>query len=204
MSKPLEFKELQERVWGESESVDHPEGGKVWLRPPEFSEIRLLHDLLHTEISPGAGTQETMSRVFAHNRDSFWLIEHLSAAEETPRIIGFYSFLPLNAQGRAALEARTLDTADPPLSALAHFGEAPAALYIWAIVARRLVRPLMPSIARAMGQLYADAPIFARVATEDGRKAGIGTGFAALAAAADIQLGSLIQLPPWSKGGALA
>ena len=174
------------------------------MRPPELSEIPLLHDLLHTEISLGAGTGDTMSKVFVYNRDSFWLIEHLSPSGEAPSIIGFYSFLPLNAEGRAALEARTLDTASPPLSLLAPFGEAPAALYIWAIVARRLMRRLMPSIARAMGLLYADAPIFACVATEDGRKAGIGTGFSASAGAPEIQLGSLIQLPPWSQGGALA
>jgi hypothetical protein len=204
MTKLLEYNELRERIWGQSESVDHPGGGTVWLRPPEMFEIPLLHDLLHTEISLGTGTRETMSKVFAYNRDSFWLIEHLSPSGEARNIIGFYSFLPLNSEGRAALEARTLDTANPPLSSLAPFGEAPAALYIWAIVARRLTRRLMPSIARAMGLLYADAPIFACVATEDGRKAGIGTGFSTSAGAPEIQLGSLIQLPPWSQGGTLA
>ncbi|HEY2032115.1 MAG TPA: hypothetical protein VGH02_00370 [Rhizomicrobium sp.] len=204
MPKLLEYKELRERVWGQAEAIEHPDGGTVWLRPPESSEIPVLRDLLHTEITPGAGTLDTMTKVFAHNRDSFWLIEQLSLSGGAPSVIGFYSFLPLNAEGRAALEAHTLNTIDPPLSLLAPFGEAPAALYIWAIVARRLMRRLMPSIARAMGLLYADAPIFARVATEDGRKAGIGTGFSASAGAPEIQLGSLIQLPPWSKGGALA
>jgi hypothetical protein len=145
-----------------------------------------------------------MTRVFAHNRDSFWLIEHLAPESETPRVAGFYAFLPLNAAGRAALETRTLNTADPPLSALAPFGEAPSALYIWAIVARRMVRRLMPSIARAMGLLYADAPIFARVATEDGRKAGVGSGFTSATEKTEIQVGGLMRLPPWSQGGALA
>ena len=204
MPKLLEYKELRERVWGPVEAVSHPQGGTVWLRPPDACEIPLLHDLLHSEISPGAGTLDTMAKVFAHNRDSFWLIEHLSSAEDVPKIVGFYSFLPLNAQGRAALEAGTLDTIAPPLSLLAAFGDAPAALYVWAIVARRLMHRLMPSIARAMGLLYADAPIFARVATEDGRKAGIAIGFSAASEAAGVQLGSLIQLPPWSRGGALA
>jgi hypothetical protein len=204
MPKRLEYKGLRERVWGASESVEHPDGGKVWVRPPEFSEIRGLHRLLHAEISPQAGTLETMARVFAHNGDSFWLIEHLPPATETPTTIGFYAFLPLNAAGSAALEASTLDTADPPLAMLAPFGEAPAALYIWAIVARRLMRRLMPAIARAMGLLYADAPLFARIATEDGRKAGIGAGFAPAASAPQIGVGSLIRLPAWSRGGALA
>ncbi|HSC59693.1 MAG TPA: hypothetical protein VLC29_00560 [Rhizomicrobium sp.] len=204
MPKPLQINEIRERVWGQSESVEHPQGGKVWLRPPEPCEIPLLHDLLRTEISPGAGSRETMSKVFACNRDSFWLIEHLSAPGEPAKIIGFYSFLPLNAEGLARLEARTLDTSDPPLSLLARSGESPAARYVWAVVARRLMWRLMPSIARAMGLLYADAPIFARVATEDGRKACIGTGFSAPPDAPQIQLGSLIRLPPWGQGGALA
>jgi hypothetical protein len=201
--KRLYFKELRERVWGANESVDHPCGGKVWLRPPEACEIPALHKLLHTEISPHAGSLEIMAAVFAHNRDSFWVVEHLTPDSANLNLIGFYSFLPLNAAGRAALEARTLDRSAPSLSLLVPFGEAPAAIYIWAIVARRLTRRLMPSLARAMGLLYADAPIFAFVMTEDGRKASVGAGFAA-AARAQIDVGSFVQLPPWSQGGALA
>lgn len=203
MPKLLEFKDLRERVWGQSESVDHPEGGKVWLRPPEACEISTLHRLLHTEISPYAGSLEIMAAVFAHNRDSFWIVEHLPPDSAKPNVIGFYSFLPLNAAGRAALEARTLDRSAPPLSLLAPFGEAPVAIYIWAIVARRLTRRLMPSLARAMGLLYANAPIFAFVVTEDGRKASVGAGFAATSRS-QIDVGSFVQLPPWSQGGALA
>jgi hypothetical protein len=58
-----------------------------------------------------------MTRVFAHNSDSIWLIEHLPPESETPKAIGFYAFLPLTTEGHAALKAHTLDTADPPLSA---------------------------------------------------------------------------------------
>jgi hypothetical protein len=144
-----------------------------------------------------------MSAVLAHNRDSFWAVEHLPPDKAAPIIVGFYSFLLLNMAGRTALETRRLDRAAPHLSLLAPFGEAPAAIYIWAIVARRLTRRLMPSLARAMGLLYADAPIFAFVMTEDGRKASVGAGFTA-SAHAQIDVGSFIQLPPWSQGGALA
>lgn len=144
-----------------------------------------------------------MAAVFAHNRDSFWVVEHLPPDSADTKIIGFYAFLPLNASGRAALEASTFDRAAPPLSLVAPFGEAPAAIYIWAIVARRLTRRLMPSLARAMGLLYADAPIFAFIMTEDGRKASVGAGFGA-AARSQIDVGSFVQLPAWSQGGALA
>lgn len=204
MTIAINNNELRERVWGHCESVEHPNGGKVWLRPPEMFEIALLHRLLHTEISPQAGTLETMQAVFAHNRDSFWIVERSEPGSNMPAVVGFYSFLPLNASGRAALETQSLDRTAPPLSLLASYGEAPAALYIWAIVARGLVRRMMPLIARAMGLLYANAPIYAFVATEDGRKAGVGVGFSPSGAEPQVQLGSLMRLPPWSGGGALA
>jgi hypothetical protein len=142
-----------------------------------------------------------MAGVFLRNSDSFWIIEHLPQDGEQPRLAGFYAFLLLTADGLHALKAGTLNRTEPPLPFLAPQGTKPAAIYIWAIVARRLMRRMMPLIARAMGApLYADAPIYAVVATEDGRKAGVGTGFAASQAGSGIQLGSLMQLPPWSQG----
>lgn len=202
MPKLLKSNGLRDRVWGVSESVEHPEGGRVWVRPPESNEIRDLHRLLHTEISPQAGTLETMTRVFAHNRDCFWLIEHRAPQSESPKIIGFYAFLPLTAEGHAALRAHTLDTADPPLSALAPFGDAPAAVYIWAILARRLTRRLDPVISRAMGWRYAGAPLYARVTTADGLKSGVGAGSASVSGETKIGMGSLIRVP--TSGGALS
>lgn len=203
MPDPIEFSSLRERVWGPGESVEHPEGGHVWVRPPGFAEIRLLHGLLIAEISPRAGTLETMARVFAHNSDSFWLIEHLASESETPKTVGFYAFLPLTTKGRAALEADALNTADPPLSTLAPFGDVPAALYIWAIVARKLTRRLDPVIARAMGLRYAGIPLYARVATAEGLKSGLGAGSRSISEDAQIGIGSLIRLPARSRGRAL-
>jgi len=201
MAKLLESKGLRERVWGPGESVEHPEGGMVWVRPPELSEIRHLHGLLHAEISPQAGTLATMMRVFAHNPDSFWLIERLPPESDTRRTIGFYAFLPLTEQGHAALKADTLDTADPPLSALAPFGQVPAALYLWAILARRLAKTLDPLIARAMGLRYAGVPLYARVTTTAGLKSGVGAGSTSVADT-QIGMGSLIRIPSPNRGGA--
>ena len=203
MPDPIEFNGLRERVWGPGESVEHPEGGRVWVRPPGLAEIRLLHELLVAEISPQAGTRETMVRVFAHNSDSFWLIEHLASGSEAPKIAGFYAFLPLTAEGLAALEAHTLNTADPPLQALAPFGEAPAAVYVWAIVARRLTRTLDRVIARAMGLRYAGVPLYARVATAEGLQSGIRAGSTSISNT-EIAMGSLIRLPARSRGSALS
>jgi hypothetical protein len=164
-------------------------------------EIPHLHALLHSEVSRDAGTAAAMSGVFLHNADSFWVIEHLPDGATEPKIAGFYAFLLLKKEGLDALKAGTLDRTDPPLSLLAPGGTIPAAIYIWAIVARRLMRRMMPLIARAMGApLYAHAPMYAVVATEDGRKAGIGQGFSPSRGEHEIQLGSLMQLPSWSQG----
>ncbi|MGN6515271.1 MAG: GNAT family N-acetyltransferase [Rhizomicrobium sp.] len=178
--------------------MEHPEGGKVWIRPPEATEIPEIHRLLLQEVSPDAGPVEAMMDVFAHNSDSLWAIECGSPAG-TVSIIGFYAFLMLNRAGLSALQAGTLQRTRPPLACLAPFGEEPAAIYVWAVVARRLAKRLRPLIARALGTLYKDVPIFAFVATEGGRKAGADRGFTASGAGAQLQVGQLMQLPAWSE-----
>jgi hypothetical protein len=91
MKKLLNFKELWEPVWGASESVGRPSGGKVWLHPPGFHEIPLLSGLLHTEVSSLTGT---LQAIFAHNRDSFWAAEHLPPGCELPTVFGLHAVLP--------------------------------------------------------------------------------------------------------------
>lgn len=189
---------LKTSAWGANESVEHPKGGRVWVRPPESREIAQIHRLLHQEVSPDAGSVETMMEVFAHNSDSLWAIEHLSPAG-VATIVGFYAYLMLNHAGLSALQAGTLNRAAPPPAYLAPFGEEPAAIYVWAVVARRLGKRLRPLIARALGPLYKDAPIFAFIATEGGRRAGADRGFTASDGRERLHLGQLMQLPPWSE-----
>jgi hypothetical protein len=138
-----------------------------------------------------------MMAVHARNSDSFWIVEHL-APGGSPYVLGFEAFLPLTRIGREMLEAGKLNGASPPLWAVAPTGEAPAALYIWAIVARRVAKYLSPLFARALGPLYKDAPLFAFVATEGGRKASVGSGFSG-PDAGEISIGSFIRLPSWNE-----
>lgn len=191
-------KGLNAQIWGPNESAEHPEGGRVWVRPPDSDEIPLLHRLLHQEVSPDAGSVETMSAVFAHNRDSLWAIEHQSAAGVLS-IVGFYAYLMLNRAGFAALRAGALNRAAPALDCLAPYGEEPAAIYVWAVVARRLAKRLQPIIARALGPFYKDAPIFAFIATEGGRRAGVDGGFTPSDGDGQLHVGGLMQLPAWSE-----
>lgn len=199
--KRSEINGLPERVWGPRVSVNHPQGGRVWVRPPELLEIPQLNRLLHEEVSADAGSADVMAAVFAHNSDCLWVIERFCMDGGGPNIAGFYAMLLLNEKGKEALEAGTLNRTSPSLELLVPFGEKPAAIYIWAIVARRLVRRLMPLITRAMGSLYAAAPFYAFAATEDGCKACVGQGFSTQEKAeANIRLGSFVRLPSWNEG----
>ena len=191
-----EIKRLLGKSWGPSVAAEHPDGGVMWIRPPEFSEFPYLHHLLVSEISPDAGSMETMIAVFRKNSDSFWVVDHLPPQAEAPHIAGFYAFLPLNKEGVEALEADTLDRANPPLTMIAPFATEPAGMYLWAVVARKIAKRINPLIDRGMGKIYLHVPVYAAASTEGGLKAGTERGFAS---DGGNRKGKLMKLPPPSK-----
>lgn len=197
--KDKDFNHLKGRSWGAQVNVEHPDGGVMWIRPPELSEFTQLHRLLETEVSKDTGSVETMISVFRINPDSFWAIDHLSPDAEQPRLTGFYSFLPLNADGLAALESYTLDRASPPLSMIAPYGTEPAGIYLWAVVARKIAKRINPLIDKAMGPLYLNVPVYALASTDGGLKAGTERGFAPAGDRAQNSMGRLMKLPPPSR-----
>ena len=95
-------------------------------------------------------------------------------------------------------DARTLDRINPPLSMIVPFGETPAALYVWAVVGRGMLRRMIHPVARALGPNYYAAPVYAFLATESGRKAGTGVGFSPAGNSAQAHIGELIKMPPWT------
>lgn len=180
--------------FGPDYTVDHPEGGKIWIRHPEPIEMDFIHKLIVSEISPDAGTVEAMRRVLARNPDSFWLIEHVRDPGVIPQAIGFYAFLPLTAEGLVALERNTLDRRNPPTELVAAYGTIPAALYLWAVVARKLAKRVNPLIHLGLGESYATVPTYARAATEGGRKAANERGFTGVSDGS-AEIGTLVRLP---------
>ncbi len=48
-----------------------------------------------------------------------------------------------------------------------------------------------------MGPLYDGCPVYAFLATESGRQAGSGEGFAPAGGAKELRVGELIKMPPW-------
>ena len=164
--------ELVDGAW----ASPHPDGGVFWIRPARTEEIPDIHRLIALEISSAVGPVEAMARVFAKNPVALWRIEHRDTAGSV-RPIGMYGFLPLNEAGVEALKAGTLDRREPDLRFIAPAGEKPAALYVWAMVARKIGRLTYPVIKRALGSLHGDAPTYAIAATSGGSKAIRDRGF---------------------------
>ncbi len=195
-----DFNGLQVRRYGPGYAVEHPEGGRIWLRPARADEIGDLHAMIASEISSDVGPVEAMQSVFARNPNSFWAIERSGHNGNAATLVGMYGFLPLTEQGCEALRAGTLDRRTPQLDLVAPAGAKPAGLYVWAIVARRIRKLVYPLIKQALGPLYADVPVFAIPATRGGVKAVDDRGFVPVSGAAhsmgDLAILPIVRVPP--------
>lgn len=149
--------------------TSHPEGGAVLFRRALADEIATLHTLTVREIGPDTATLAVMQKVHQHNPDCLWSILREDGEGSPPRLVGYYGYLHLNAAGLAALEAGLFDAREPKLTELAPEAERPAAIYIWAMVARKLRALVSPLIPRALPkEIYGGLPILARAGTLGG------------------------------------
>lgn len=181
-------------------SAELPDGTVILVRRPSDAEIENIHDLTRTEITASTVPLPVIKAVHKHNKDSFWGV--YQAADASPeatreaRFIGYYSFLHLNEAGRAVLERAEFDGGNPDLNLLVEHGERPAAIYVWAVVARRVARIATPLTARALGKaLYGGLPIYTTAGTMGGLQAIKGYGFLG-ARDADNGVGHLFRLDP--------
>ncbi len=124
-----------------------------------------------SEIGPSVASCETMQRVWRHNPESLWTIHRRTPPDGPDRLVGYFGFLHLNAAGYEALEARTLSGRAPDLSLLAAAGERPAAIYVWAGIARNVRALAERLVAHALGaRLYGGLPVYATAGTLGGLK----------------------------------
>jgi len=160
-----EFRKGSSEEWNEFELLPSGLGfGRVdqnWLAEASA--------LLHGRISEDAASLETFRAVQQRNPDSFWGL--FEQRDGTHRLVGFYTQLMFNEAGHKALHDRTINLRQPDLSLLCRFGETPAGVHLWAIVAEKKLDVFRPMLARALGR-YAGIPHYATLATEAGRKAG--------------------------------
>lgn len=134
-------------------------------------ELEPLHALTVLEIGPSVASLETMKRVYKHNPESIWPIFRRPSAGGPDGLVGYFGFLHLNGAGLAALEDRTLNGRTPNLAHLARAGERPAAIYVWAGIARKVRAIAEMLVAQALGaERYGGLPIFATAGTLGGLK----------------------------------
>jgi hypothetical protein len=152
-------------------SAKHADGDLIVVRMARFEEVAALHALTVAEIGPSVATLETMHGVHKHNPESVWIIFRRPSEGGPDRLAGYYGFLHLNAAGLKALEARTLSGRVPDLALLARAGERPAAIYVWAGIARKVRMISEMLVAQALGaERYGGLPIYATAGTLGGLK----------------------------------
>lgn len=175
--------------------ANHPEGGTVFLRMADFSEIEALHELTVTQIGKLVAPLQAMQDVYRHNPESTWVIFRSPSGDRSDSYLaGYYAFLPLNEAGHEALKNRTLRARQPDVRLLAAAGERPAAVYVWAIVAKRLMTLTTPLVGKALGvKRYGGLPFYATAATMSGLNAVKGFGFKSTTADEEDKLGDLFQ-----------
>lgn len=197
-----------QKIWKDINSLDSvaaedvpwvslPEGGIVFVRHPSDAEIADIHALTQTEITASTVSLSVIKTVYKHNKDSFWgVYQAADRSKSHAHLIGYYSLLLLTQAGRDALERSDLNTTSPDLSHLAPGGTRPAAIYVWAIVARKTARKATPLIAWALGaRLYAGIPLYTTPATLGGLNIAKDYGFAGVHRS-EAGLGNLFRLDP--------
>jgi hypothetical protein len=163
----------------------------VCLRRAFPIEISTLQGMIAKEIGGKVASQPIMARAAALNRDSFWTIVRRRDSDGKDEIAGCYAFLFLNAAGAKAIEDRTFDATDPPFEYLVPTGERPALVYMWAIVARKMLAVTFPMISQGFDSgPYGGLPVVGRAGSAGGLKA-LSAGADAMDAPA---IGTLFQI----------
>ncbi|MEJ0053622.1 MAG: GNAT family N-acetyltransferase [bacterium] len=196
-----DFSAIRSGTYGPEHAAAHPDGGSVWLRPAGVGDIPFVHSLTVSDISAETAPEEVIRAVHARNPDALWLIERQRGGEP-PAPIGYFGFLPLTDPGLDALKEGALDRKSPPLELVAEGGTRPAAVYVWGVVAHRLVRVTAPLLTLALSP-YIDVPFYTVSQTEEGLRSARRRGFVPVDARIGdrgglvlLPLGSLLAPPP--------
>jgi predicted GNAT family N-acyltransferase len=144
---------------------------------PSEDNVRDLLDAARLSI-PGMAKTETVFKVLRHNPGCILGYARKSKLDpHAPVAEGFVAFLPLNALGMKMLALGSFDGTAPDLRLIAGPGERPAGIYLWCVY---LPGSLSASIALMMetfsSKLFEGVDIYARTATEDGRRFSVGAG----------------------------
>ncbi len=172
-----------------------PDGGYVFVRRATENEIVLLYELTRREISADIASLSVVEDVYKRNHDSFWTVNRCpDESRSSARLAGYVGLLHLNQIGRERLEAGAFDAHEPDARLIVPHNTRPAAIYVWAIIARKVARQTAFLVAHALGaELYAGVPLFATAGTLGGMNLMKGYGFSG-ARGSNASLGQLFRL----------
>lgn len=106
-----------------------------------------------------------IDRVAAADPDSVWVFDCGG------RAAGGFAFLFLTAEGVARMLDGRLDMRAPELRFLAHAGERPEGVYLWALLARGRAAAALPQVlAMLRGPRFCEADLWAAPVTRDGER----------------------------------
>jgi hypothetical protein len=170
-------------------------GRKIYVRKSAPSEILGIQALVAREIAGKVASWQTMERFYALNRDSFWSICEMEARS----LIGCILFLLPNTDGVDAILSQKIDATEPPPELFVGSDERPAAIYIWALVARKMAKQALGLVTVAMSPtLYGGLPIYTRAGTVGGFNALVSGGSQSLGTP---HLGGVFQMQSPSGAG---
>ena len=136
---------------------DHVQMG---VRPAAQEDLPVVFDMAQKEIPALSAAMPFVVGAVERNPDSI-LVFH-----RDNEIVGLYAMLLLSAPGLERLLLDELDTSAPDRDAVVAAGVAPAAIYNWAVVARRLASEGFRHTSVYLRQpLYRRANIYARGTT---------------------------------------
>jgi predicted GNAT family N-acyltransferase len=160
------------------------------LPPCWFGELAAL---TRSRLSADTASEDTMRAVHTRNRDTFWGIFRKEG--DTHTLIGYFAFLLLNADGHRFLRDGALQLKSPPVETVSPYGERPAAVYIWGVVAEGLMALAHPAIVGEVSRKYGGLKNYTTPATEAGLKVTRKLGFVPLTPQDD-RVGGLFYTQP--------
>lgn len=124
---------------------------EIGVRPAARYELPKVFDIARKDIPALSAAMPYVQGVVSRNSESI-LVFH-----RNDDIVGIYAMLLLSASGLERLLLGELDTSAPDVDAIVPSGEAPSAIYNWAVVAHRLA-----SEGFRHASVYLQRPLFGR------------------------------------------
>jgi len=142
------------------------------VQPVDFEEVPELLAFAGREIPVLSSAVEAVSRVINRNRDSIWVFKRGG------KPVGIYAMLLLSREGLEGLLLGEFNLSFPDPSLMVRTGEAPAAIYKWAVVAPGMASAGICAISHMLQtDRYATANLYARPTTVPGGRLMAHLGF---------------------------